>query len=229
MKPFKGEIIGLISALIVLGVAAGIVYAANVFNATGGGAVTQITTNWGECQRITNNSTAPLFVPANTQAEWNAFLTYAPNKTISSCCAANQGQACTSGANSCGMTNSGTIQCDGSCNASVPSNSLCPVYGCMDSGAANYNPSATINNGSCTYWAWRWNRASDDGNTYGPCDYGSSDGQQYNCDSSSVGLSPSTECSLSNHNITSVWVSEGGFAWPGGDMATLSNYVCEAR
>lgn len=35
-------------------------------------------------------------------------------------CNPSTGQPCTSGANACGQTNSGTIQCNGSCSASVP-------------------------------------------------------------------------------------------------------------
>jgi hypothetical protein len=37
-------------------------------------------------------------------------------------CVPNSGAACTSAANSCGSTNPGTIQCDGSCSASAPAN-----------------------------------------------------------------------------------------------------------
>ena len=37
-----------------------------------------------------------------------------------SCCAANYGAGCTSAANNCGQTNSGTIQCNGTCSASKP-------------------------------------------------------------------------------------------------------------
>lgn len=39
----------------------------------------------------------------------------------------NYGIACNSAANSCGMTNSGTISCFGSCNVSIPADSLCPA------------------------------------------------------------------------------------------------------
>lgn len=42
-------------------------------------------------------------------------------------CAANVGASCASAANSCSMTGSGVIGCDGSCTATVPSDSLCPV------------------------------------------------------------------------------------------------------
>lgn len=38
---------------------------------------------------------------------------------------ANAGQACSSGFNACGMSNSGTYQCDGTCSAQRPSDSLC--------------------------------------------------------------------------------------------------------
>jgi len=40
-------------------------------------------------------------------------------------CASNQGQACQSAPNMCGMQNTGTIQCSGACSASPPPNSLC--------------------------------------------------------------------------------------------------------
>jgi hypothetical protein len=41
----------------------------------------------------------------------------------------NYGNSCDSSSNSCGMTNSGSITCGGSCSASTPSDSLCaPVY-----------------------------------------------------------------------------------------------------
>lgn len=45
----------------------------------------------------------------------------------SSDCSSNYGSSCSSPANSCGMTNSGTYKCSGSCTAVAPSNSLCPV------------------------------------------------------------------------------------------------------
>ena len=50
-------------------------------------------------------------------------------------CSASSGSSCTSSANSCGMTDSGTIDCSGSCSASTPSDSLCTV--CVaDAGAS---------------------------------------------------------------------------------------------
>jgi hypothetical protein len=50
------------------------------------------------------------------------------------------------------MTDTGVVQCNGSCSASTPANSSCPatVYGCTDSSANNYDPSANFNVG-CTY------------------------------------------------------------------------------
>src|SRR3989344_116236 len=43
-------------------------------------------------------------------------------------CVSNQGASCTSAPNSCGMTGGGgTIQCNGSCSASAPSDSQCLV------------------------------------------------------------------------------------------------------
>ncbi len=41
-------------------------------------------------------------------------------------CAPNQGSACTSALNVCGMTNTGSIDCSGTCSASTPADSLCP-------------------------------------------------------------------------------------------------------
>jgi hypothetical protein len=40
-------------------------------------------------------------------------------------CSPNEGDPCQSASNSCGMRNDGTIQCDGSCSASPPPDSLC--------------------------------------------------------------------------------------------------------
>jgi hypothetical protein len=62
----------------------------------------------------------------------------------------------TSPQNSCGQTQQcgGTYNCadtcvTGTCNA--PSNSGCPIYGCTDSNAFNYNSGANTNDGSCHY------------------------------------------------------------------------------
>ncbi len=46
-------------------------------------------------------------------------------------CVSNQGATCTSSTNACGKSNSGTIQCDGSCSAHAPSNNSC-TYTCWD-------------------------------------------------------------------------------------------------
>lgn len=52
------------------------------------------------------------------------------SKCISLCgytyCASNYGNACTSPANVCGQTSTGTIGCSGSCSATTPANSNCP-------------------------------------------------------------------------------------------------------
>ena len=60
-----------------------------------------------------------------TEASEDCALTMDANKTVSvafvvACEAANSGDACDSAANNCGATNSGTVQCDGSCSASAP-------------------------------------------------------------------------------------------------------------
>ena len=62
-----------------------IVYAAVFTSASGGGAITQFTTSWGDCRSIQNNNSLAFFIPANTLGEWNAFLNNAPNKTANSC------------------------------------------------------------------------------------------------------------------------------------------------
>ena len=66
-------------------------------------------------------------------------------------CVGNSGSACTSGANSCGQTNSGTIDCSGNCNASTPANPS--GYGSACSSAVNTcgqaNSGAIDCNGAC--------------------------------------------------------------------------------
>ena len=49
----------------------------------------------------------------------------------------------------CAVTNAGT-DCGDILSFSTQSNNS-PVYGCTDSSATNYNPNATVNNGSCNY------------------------------------------------------------------------------
>jgi len=68
------------------------------------------------------------------------------------------GDPCTSGSNNCGDTNSGVIISGCACNANVPADlESCPeednssTDGCTDSGALNYNSSATNDDGSCVY------------------------------------------------------------------------------
>ena len=57
------------------------------------------------------------------------FANQAPSSltfTVANSCVANQNAACTSAANACGQTNQGTVQCNGSCSATPPSNATCP-------------------------------------------------------------------------------------------------------
>ncbi|MFZ1074902.1 MAG: hypothetical protein WAN50_00820 [Minisyncoccia bacterium] len=54
---------------------------------------------------------------------------------ITVACAAGNGSTCTSAANSCGQTNTGTVQCDGTCSASTPANPS--GYGNACTSAAN--------------------------------------------------------------------------------------------
>ena len=90
MSKYRTHIKNLTRIIPILGLlavvfAVSIVYAAISASATGGGTVTQFTTTWADCRNITNNNSLALFVPANTQNEWNAFLSYAPNKVVGSC------------------------------------------------------------------------------------------------------------------------------------------------
>jgi len=139
-------------ALIAILFATAIVYAAVSTSATGGGAVTQFTTNWGDCRNIQNNNGQTFFVPANSQGEWDAFLSNAPNKVLSSCCTTNSGQACTSGANACGQTNTGTYSCSGVCSASTPANPANYGNACTSSAnACGQTNNGTIQcDGSCS-------------------------------------------------------------------------------
>ncbi|MBP7060741.1 MAG: hypothetical protein KBA91_02065, partial [Candidatus Moranbacteria bacterium] len=50
----------------------------------------------------------------------------------------NYGQPCTSGGNACGMTNSGTYNCGGSCNASPPSDALCCAWNFVSGDCSTY-------------------------------------------------------------------------------------------
>jgi hypothetical protein len=56
-----------------------------------------------------------------------AVLTVTYGVDCAPACSPQQGQTCESAGNSCGMKNSGIIQCNGSCNASAPSDALCPL------------------------------------------------------------------------------------------------------
>lgn len=67
-------------------------------------------------------------------------------------CAVNQGQSCTSPANACGATNSGVIQCDGSCGATIPPNPAGYGNSCTSTAnACGQTNTGTIQcNGSCS-------------------------------------------------------------------------------
>ena len=60
-----------------------------------------------------------------SEASANCSVTMDADKTVSAAfvaiCSDEEGDACDSAANNCGATNSGTVQCDGSCSASAPS------------------------------------------------------------------------------------------------------------
>jgi hypothetical protein len=73
------------------------------------------------CRNISNTTGNAYFIPTRADAEFSSFLTYLPSGvTAESCCVWNVGNACNSVANSCGVTDSGIVNCDGSCSASKP-------------------------------------------------------------------------------------------------------------
>lgn len=55
--------------------------------------------------------------------------------TVNPACSANYGQSCTSAANACGQTNTGTYSCSGVCSATTPANPT--GYGSVCTSAAN--------------------------------------------------------------------------------------------
>ncbi|KND49770.1 MAG: hypothetical protein AB203_01635 [Parcubacteria bacterium C7867-008] len=83
----------------------------------------------------------PGFCPADYC--WEVFIPDPP------ACVANAGNSCSSGGNSCGMTGSGTIQCDGACSAATPSDSLCPPPTCTNGSVGPY-PACPLPPPSCT-------------------------------------------------------------------------------
>jgi len=69
-----------------------------------------------------------------------------------SLCVSNEGASCTSSANSCGQTNTGVVQCDGSCSASVPADPSGYGTACISAAnACGQTNSGTIQcDGSCS-------------------------------------------------------------------------------
>jgi len=70
---------------------------------------------WFHIHHAWNWNTDPSTDPSNTYGEKNSL-------TVPNCTASNYGQSCTSTANSCGQTNSGTYDVNGNCTASTPPN-----------------------------------------------------------------------------------------------------------
>ncbi|MBX4209465.1 hypothetical protein KW799_02135 [Candidatus Parcubacteria bacterium] len=99
----------------------------------GGG--TQTRTVW--CERSDGATVADVYCGGGKPAD-------SQSCNPDSCCAAGTGNSCTSGANSCGQTNSGTIQCDGSCSASAPAN----PGGYGDSCSSGANSCGDVNGGT---------------------------------------------------------------------------------
>lgn len=66
-------------------------------------------------------------------------------------CVPNTGTSCNSAPNRCGMTNIGTVQCDGSCNAAAPADSACSAFDPVVSIGASPNP-VTLGNSITLSW-----------------------------------------------------------------------------
>ncbi len=130
----------------------------------------------------------------------------------------NYGAACTSGANACGQTASGSIQCDGSCSAGVPANPA--GYGNACTSAANacgQTNAGTIQcNGSCS--------ASQPAN---PVGYGNAcNGPANSCGTTNSGTftcsggSPTLYCSASTAPAEPVLPATCDCASPPGNYGT---------
>ncbi len=83
------------------------------------------------------------------------FANQAPSSltfTVANSCVANQNAACVSAANACGQTNTGTIQCNGTCSAATPANPVGLGTSCTSAAnACGQTNTGTIQcNGSCS-------------------------------------------------------------------------------
>lgn len=43
-------------------------------------------TEFTMCRDVTNNGTNSIFIPTNTQAEWDSFKSYPPGSVTTACC-----------------------------------------------------------------------------------------------------------------------------------------------
>ena len=71
---------------------------------------------------------------------------------------AGYGTSCTSAANTCGQTGAGTIQCNGTCSATAPSDASCPVW-------TNYCTGGTDPNGN-NWQIWAYSNQTPTGYKY---------------------------------------------------------------
>ncbi len=112
------------------------------------GSCDAVTPGNGSCIIVVNGCTDPSATNYNASANVDdGSCLYPPG------CVPTAGTACVSGSNICGQTDTGVVQCNGSCNAVTPPDTNCPVtiLGCTDPSATNYNPAATFDDGSCAY------------------------------------------------------------------------------
>ncbi|MFA6432460.1 MAG: hypothetical protein WCV82_01420 [Candidatus Paceibacterota bacterium] len=148
-SPFKTDLKRLVIFTIILILVAGVTQAANMYQVSN--LATSQINEWGVCGNINNQTGKALFVPTGSSAEWLAFRNHLPpNVTNTSCvvCDPGTGNACNSSPNSCGQTGAGTIQCDGSCSASVPSDPA--GYGNMCNSSPNSCGQTNIGSIDCS-------------------------------------------------------------------------------
>ena len=71
------------------------------------------------------------------------YANYTTPQTVGTC-VSNKGVTCLSTPNRCGMTNSGSVRCGGTCSVTTPSDALCPA--CVDT----YRCSGSTITNTCT-------------------------------------------------------------------------------
>ena len=152
-NPFKiSKILFIFASILIFLLVVLIVYALSSYRINNGTA--QTINEWGTCRRVTNSAGADIFVPTNTLAEWNSFISnHPPAVSVGSCCgdgSCNNGAGCDTCPADCGVC---TYCGDGGCN-NVETCSSCPVDcgTCPDNfevwGSCNFNGNHIFCDGS---------------------------------------------------------------------------------